>query len=66
MRTKLRKVLTSDFQVKNDILFSMERFYIESSSSLKERLLKEFHETLTGGHKGFFELIHTCLLMSNG
>jgi len=39
------------------ILLHRGRFYISKSSSLKNVLLREYHESLIGGHTGKYRIL---------
>lgn len=42
--------LSSDFMIRDGIIYFKNKYYIGSSSTLKSDLLHEFHNSLAAGH----------------
>lgn len=51
-------VSLSDFSLREGLLFFRDRLVSSSTSSLHGKLLKEFHESLIGGHSGITRTFH--------
>lgn len=59
---KIEKLESGDFdpgyEVKGEILFSRNRFYLGPDSMLRQRVLEELHSSRTGGHANYFQTLN--------
>ena len=55
------KETNSKYLWEKDILWYKQRIYLPSSSKFKTQVLKENHDSPTGGHVGFLKTYHNIL-----